>query len=391
MLCKGYFLINLLSRFLLLNISLLFIGSVNATTLANLYEVSVPVFSQSNKERKEATAKAFEELLIRVTGKRDVLGLESSQKLLANSRRFVRSFRYEELPPPEVFKPVQVKDLELSDVNQQTDETEIDEEEQSQPTQQIVVSFDEKAVKNSLWKFKLPVWGKTRPSTLLWLAVQDHEQRKMLDASESTEILALLKQHAEKRGVPIIYPNLDTEDQAKINVTDVWGAYKIPVDDASSRYQAEAVISAQLLLDETGTWQSRWNLYQSGDESSWKLSAPNLSVVIFENVDQLASALAERYAQVSSGEDDSRFLIHIRDVSNLADYEKINRYLSSLSVVKHAELAQIQNNELVYELELRSNPRALKQAIALGKTLSAQEDPFAAEIDVNRLNYRLKP
>jgi len=385
-------LINTFVRLLLFNITLLFICSASATTLSNLYEVSVPVFSQSNQERKVATSKAFEELLIRVTGRQDVLGMESSQKLLSNSRRFVRSFRYEVLPPPIVFKSEQVKEApELADVNPQILETETDEEELSQPTQQIVVSFDEKAIKNSLWKFKLPVWGKTRPSTLLWLAIQDSEQRKMLDATVPSEILALIKQHAEKRGVPIIYPKLDSEDQAKVNVTDVWGAYKNPVNDASSRYQAEAIISAQLFLDESGLWQTRWHLYQAGDESSWKFSAPHLSVVIFESVDQLASALAERYAQISSGEDDSRFLIHVRDVANLADYEKINRYLSSLSVVKHAELAQIQNNELVYELELRSNPKALKQAIALGKTLSAQDDPFAAEVDSNRLNYRLKP
>ena len=387
---KGYFLNNLLARYLLLNLSLFFIGSVNATTLANLYEVSVPVFSQSNKERKEATTKAFEELLIRVTGKRDVLSLESSQKLLTNSRRFVRSFRYEEIPTSEVLRQQQNKVSEVSDANQSTDEIE-DEQEQSQPAQQIVVSFDEKAVKNSLWKSQLPVWGKTRPNTLLWLAVQDHEHRKMLDASEATEILALLKQQAEKRGVPLTFPNLDLEDQVKINVTDVWGAYKIPIDDASSRYQAEAVVSAQLFLDDAGMWQTRWHLYQSGDESSWTFSAPHLNVVIYESIDQLAGALAERYAQVSSGQDDSRFLIHISDVSNLADYEKINRYLNTLSVVKRAELTQIQNDELIYELELRSNPRALKQAIALGKTLSAQEDPFAVEIDVNRLNYRLKP
>jgi len=381
-----------IARLLLLNISLLFVSAANATTLANLYEVSVPVYSQSNQERETATAKAFEELLIRVTGKRDVLNLESSQKLLANSRSYVRSFRYEMLPPPVDFESASTKTSEMLDVEQSVVEVEkAEEEEKEQATQKIVVSFDEKAVKNSLWKFKLPVWGKTRPSTLLWMAVQDNEQRKMFDASEPTEILALLKQHAEKRGVPLIYPSLDSEDQAKVNVTDVWGAYKIPVSDASLRYQAEAIISAKLYLDQAGVWQSRWNLYQAGDESSWKFDAPHLSVVIFESIDNLASALAERYAQVSSGDDDSRFLIHIRDVSNLADYERINRYLSSLSVVKRAELAQIQNDELVYELELRSNPRALKQAIALGKTLSAQDDPFAAEVDVNRLSYQLKP
>ena len=78
-------------------------------------------------------------------------------------------------------------------------------------------------------------------------------------------------------------------------------------------------------------------------------------------------------------------------MTNLADYEKINRYLKSLAAVKHVELAQIQSTELIYELELRSNPKALKQAIALGRTLSTQDDPFSVGVENNRLNYRLNP
>ena len=349
----------------------------------------MPVFSQSIKERKTATNKAFEELLIRITGKRDVLGLEASQELLANSNRFVRSFRYEILPPPVVFETTPIKQDE-EESNVLTFNTKFIEKEENYPTQKIVVSFDEKAVKNSLWKLKLPVWGKTRPSTLFWIAIQNNQQRSLLDSTESTELLALVKQHAEKRGVPIIYPRLDLEDQLKVNVTDVWGGYKTPVSEASLRYKPEAIISAQIFRDSEGIWQGRWNLYQAGDETSWQFSAPHLSVVIFESIDKLATRLAERYAQVSSGDDDSRFLIHISDVSNLKEYKKINRYLKSLSVVKRAALAEIQSNELVYELELRSNPRALKQAIALGKTLLAMDDPFAAEVDTNRLNYRLR-
>jgi len=346
----------------------------------------VPVFSQSSRERKEATRKAFEELLIRITGKRDILGMEASQKLLARSRRYVRSFRYEMLPPPvEIENEMATDETE----NSQTD-AEV-EEEKPQPTQKIIVSFDEKAVKNSLWKNKLPVWGKTRPRTLIWIAISENEQRMLLDASEVTPLLELIKQQAERRGVPVVYPKLDQQDQEQVNVTDVWGGYKEPVFNASQRYAPEAVIAAQFFLDQFGVWQTRWRMYQANEETLWQSSAPQLAAVVNEGIDKLASLLADRYAQVSGGEDSNKFLIHISDVSNLADYDKINRYLTSLSVIKNADLAQIQSNELTYELELRSNAKALKQAIALGKTLAAQDDPFAAEIETNQLSYRLAP
>lgn len=367
-------------------VSLLYFHTAQTATLTKLYEVSVPVFSQSSRERKEATRKAFEELLIRITGKRDILGMEASQKLLARSRRYVRSFRYEMLPPPvEIENEMATDETE----NSQTD-AEV-EEEKPQPTQKIIVSFDEKAVKNSLWKNKLPVWGKTRPRTLIWIAISENEQRMLLDASEVTPLLELIKQQAERRGVPVVYPKLDQQDQEQVNVTDVWGGYKEPVFNASQRYAPEAVIAAQFFLDQFGVWQTRWRMYQANEETLWQSSAPQLAAVVNEGIDKLASLLADRYAQVSGGEDSNKFLIHISDVSNLADYDKINRYLTSLSVIKNADLAQIQSNELTYELELRSNAKALKQAIALGKTLAAQDDPFAAEIETNQLSYRLAP
>ena len=377
---------KLLICFSLVNVSLLLNVVANATTLAYLYEVSIPVFSQSDKERKEATKKAFEELLVRITGQREIVASEPGQALLSQSRRYVRSFRYELLPPEVEFERQRTATQPSTEAEALDEDDEIE-----KPQQQLVVSFDEAAVKNSLWKRKLPVWGKTRPSTLFWVAIQDHDQRKMLDASKLSETLMLIKSYAEKRGVPVIYPELDVVDQRNINVTDVWGGFKSPLLGASERYKADAIISAQLLLDQNNVWKTQWHLYQTGDESSWQLSAPDLSVVIDESIDKLASALADRYAQVASSDDQNQFYINISDVMNLEDYEKINRYLKSLAAVKRVELAQIQSTELIYELKLRSNPKALKQAIALGKTLSTQDDPFSADVENNRLNYRLNP
>ncbi len=347
----------------------------------------MPVHSQSASERKKAISSAFEELLVRITGKRDVLGMSSGQNLLRESRRFVRSFRYEELLLP-TFDLMDVGDETQIDVLHVLDEAKPKLE---RPTQKITVSFDEVAVKNSLWQHELPVWGKTRPTTLVWLATEEGEQRATLDASEPSKILALFEEESEKRGVPMVYPRLDSHDQSEVNVTDILGSHKLPVMNASLAYQAEAIISASFLYDPIEGWQTRWNLYQANDEASWRISAPDLEIAIFEGVDKLASLLADRYAQTSTGNDSDRFLLYIQDISNLTDYDKINRYLDAISLIKRVELVQIQGNELVYELELRSHLKALKQAIALGRVLVTQDDPFVDVSDAHRLTYRFVP
>ena len=387
-------------------ICLLAWSAAGATILKNLYEVGVPVITQDAKERKQAIKQAFEVLLVRVTGKRDLPQTETGQAMIKNARRYVSSFRYEmlELPPEEVVAEAteepgetdgqtdqeQTEPLLPADQSGQSEEADI--EEPPKPTQKLVVTFDEKLVKNKLWKQKLPVWGKTRPSTLLWVAVQDEEKRVLLDASEPTPLLFYFEKQAEKRGVPILFPLLDLEDQININVTDVWGAFKDPIKNASLRYQPEAILTARLFLDPFGSWQTRWTLYQGSDEIDWQENSPDLESAVVAGLDQLADRLAQRYAHISSVQDDSDFLIYISDVKSLTDYVRVSKYLNGLSTIKHAELIQVKGDELVYRLDLRSNPKALKQAIKLGKVLLSAEDPFAPEMStLSRLNYRLMP
>jgi len=383
--------------FLVLVVVLVAFGAATpalATNMKNLFEVAVPVMSQSASERKVASKKAFEILLVRVTGRRDLIATEAGQKLVNNARQYVSSFRYSEILEEEF---VVEEEPIMMGLPTQTDEIESIPEvpeidEKPAPTQELIVRFDEKAVKNSLWKQKLPVWGKTRPSTLLWVAIQDVNKRMLLDANEPTPLLSYFQRQAKQRGIPLLFPLLDLEDQININVTDVWGAFKEPVKNASQRYQPEAILSARLFLDPFGVWQSRWTLHQGNDEVDWQVNAPDLETAVVDGLDSLADRLAQRYAHISTVEDESDFLIFVTDVNGLSDYVRVNKYLSALSSIKRADLARIKGSELVFRLDLRSSPKALTQSIALGKVLLKADDPFAAEVQTtSRLVYRLLP
>ena len=388
--------IQLLLLFFLVAVSL----PLQATTLKKLYEVSVPVFSQSSKEQAEATNKAFEQLLIRVTGKKNIAELEEGQALLRDARRYIRSFRYEVIEPKPVEEPQPVEEpvapLEFNE-NQFMVEPPLPdsvlpvEPLEPQPTQNLVIIFDEKAVKNSLWKSKLPVWGKTRPATLIWLAIQDEESRRLVDVSSSQNLIEQLEENAKRRGLPVLYPLLDLEDQININVTDVWGGFKDPVLRASERYQPEAIVAARVYFNPQGVWESRWSFYQGSEEQQWRTVAMDLSTTLEQAVDELADRLAERYAHVPTSGDENRTLVYVADINNLADYNKVSRYLSGLSVVKQAFVTQVNANELVYQLDLRGSRGSLKQAISLSKVLLEVEDPFAVDLMENRFNYRLSP
>jgi len=372
-------------------------SSVFGTTVKKLYEISIPVYSQSTKEREAAITKAFEELLVKVTGKTGIGEIEEGQALLKNARRYIRSFRYKaiERKTPEIPKSdeevVTTDEQDLVGIQDIPVESTPQEAEEPQPEQNLIVIFDEQAVKNDLWKNKLPVWGKTRPATLVWLAVQDQNSRRLIDASEPLPLLEYISKYAYKRGVPIVYPLLDLEDQINLNVTDVWGGFKDSLVSASERYQPEAIVAARLYLDSFGVWESRWSFYLGSEELQWRSSATDQEIAIQKGIDYLADKLAERYAHVPSSGDENSTLIFISDVNNLSDYDKVSRYLSSLSAIKKVFVSQVQMNEVIYQLDLRGSKSALKQAISLSKILVEVEDPFAIDLPESRFNYRLMP
>ena len=88
------------------------------------------------------------------------------------------------------------------------------------------VSFDGQAIEAVLRQAGQTVWGKDRPVTLVWLAVDwgrgDREiitaddPERGRDAARSIDRNRLLRQRvldmAERRGLPIVFPLLDTAD-----------------------------------------------------------------------------------------------------------------------------------------------------------------------------------
>lgn len=369
-------------------ITLMFLGAnASAVTLKSLYDVAIDVESQSGTVRDKAISDAFSSLLVKVTGQTDIVDQEAGAELMSKAKQFVRSFRYqqiEEQPVDAIISPWKTEEEE-STLTMKEPEPETE----SIVKQRLIVSFDEKAVGNALWKAKLPVWGKTRPTTLLWVAFQDSEKRMLLGANQKNELQPYVQNHALKRGLPLRYPRLDDEDKKNINITDVWGAYKEPVKMASMRYATEAVATAQLKLNKDNAWEARWSLLQGDDAEYWRVDAADIQQALEKGIDELAQRIAKRYVQVAVANDGDT-LIYISDVSNVFDYNRISKYLNGLAGVKNAELIQVQANDVVFRLELRSSARQLKQSIALGKTLAPQ-DLFAMESQEARFSYRLKP
>jgi hypothetical protein len=342
---------------------------VSAAVVEGLYEVSYPVESQHPEERKAAIEQALVELLVRVTGNSHIMELPQAATILERAPGFVRQFRYS------------IEQIEQTAMDSSFGES-------SREQQVLNVLFDEASIKQALWKNNLPVWGKTRPAILVWLAIQDSEKRYLVDNNEGREIVALINKHAKKRGIPLIYPLMDLEDQMNINISDVWGGFADNISTASNRYPAEEIFVGRVFLDPFGTWQARWTLIHGKDQSVWQVSGEDMAVVLEQGIYGLADNVAARYASTASDSAQDGLQIQIANVNDLNSLVKTTDYLESLSQIANIQLAKVESTQVTFQIELRTDQESLTRAISLGRTLA--KDAGTGE-DSPILAYRLIP
>ncbi len=328
--------------------------SAHAIKVAGLYQATAPVSDESESKRKPAIKQALLQVLVKLTGERNIAKSSSINTLIERPKRFVQQFRYQQVNNAD--EP-QIKSTELW------------------------VQFDETALNEVLRSYGLNIWGKERPSILVWLAHESDTARSLVSFEESPEYLTMLEQRASARGVSLLFPLLDLEDSSRINVSDVWGGFKEPVLKASNRYQSDVVLTGKLIQILPTLWESQWSAYIDGQEIHWTSQGELPEIVLEESVDELVDRLALQYANAGSARTEVIELL-ISDINDLDEYARALSYLESLQSVTGVQVTQVSVDKVMFEIISHGGLTAINQTIALGKTLELVSND-------EQLNYRL--
>jgi hypothetical protein len=327
--------------------------AAGAAEVKGLYQAEMLVFSQKRSERATAMAAALAEVLVKVSGQRDAAQQEAVAQATRRPAKFLQQYRYRALSDEQREKALQ--EAELNEV--------------SNPEPQMLrFVFDKTAVDKVLRDNDLPVWGATRPATLVWLAVQDEDRRYLLGSDSLEPAAELLAREARRRGLALVMPLLDLQDQHSLPFADVWGGFRDPILRASARYRTESVLVGRMYLTPGGEWQAQWTLLEGGQMQSWGGAGALPAEVIDEGVSGAIDVLASRYAPVA-GEQSGLLPVTIVDVRTLRDYARVTRYLQSLQRVEHVQVTRVDADQVTFELDVEGGPEAIAQTIALGSVL----------------------
>ena len=376
-----------LSAILIVALGLLsWAGSVSAVEVQGLYEVAVPVDSQDAAGRRAALRKAFAEVLLRLTEDPSALEADVLKEALRRPMGYVQQFRYRPRPPSEV-----------EELAGEKDSTGLPAAGPAEDRQELWVSFDPEAVNALLAEAGLPVWGRARPATLLWLAVEDGGRRYLVGGDAGKAFQAALREAARQRGLPLFFPLLDLEDQAAVAFTDVWGNFQDSILRASGRYRSGAVLVGRLYHRHDGVWEGRWTLYGEGVAPEfWALADADPDAVLAAGVNGAAQRLARRYAQRLDVAAAHAETLRIRDVRTLEDYARTLRYLQSLDAIGDLRVLAVADDGLLLQAVIQGGREGLRRAITFGGTLAAvTRSGQALEGDASgpgaALEYRLLP
>lgn len=333
----------------------------SAVRMQHLYAADIPVTGQDRTERARALRDGLHQVITRISGTQKIDDYPPLAKALQDPSRYVQQYRYHRLPPSA--QPQAAPQTSPSTAAQPSAPA---------PTEQLRVRFDRSAVNQLLQQSGLPVWGEERPVTLVWLAIEDGGQRRLLSADGNGPIHDALEKQARATGVPILFPLLDLEDQRKVAFADVWGGFVDTVQDASKRYGTEAVLIGRLYRGSDGAWHARWTFSNSGQQDSWTADNDDLPTLLGATVANVADMLIARYAMRSDEVSSRPVQLVVSGVKNLQDYARLNKYLDSLAAVYHAELSAVDGPRLTYAVTVRGSASVLEQSFALGNTLEPQ-------------------
>jgi hypothetical protein len=306
----------------------------------NLFEADVPVDSQQPDLRTAYMKTALQEVLVRLTGQPEVLNRDSVRSMLDTPEQFVQQYRYFTLP------------------------------ESTPPRLMLRVDFDGGAIQQELRQQGVAYWGKTeRPEILLWLAVEDRGTRYIVSAQDGSDASRELQQAARQRGIPLLLPLMDLEDQNQVRFTDVWGGFFDGVQSASARYKPGDVLIGRLNRSPSGGWVARWDMRDGRDSGSWSSTGDELGAVLQAGIDTLSERLAAGVVATETGAVAGMTRITVEGVNTLMAFARADDYLSSLTAVRRLELVRVDGSTLQYALQLAGSLDGLTQTLAIGTVL----------------------
>ena len=323
-----------------------------------LYDVEVPVATQSSSDTQAAAARAFATVLTRVTGLKVIPRNPMVTAALRNPGRFYARYRF-------VRKAGGAKDA----VDQQT---------------VLEVGFDPRTVQDLVRSAALPIWSANRPRVLAWIVLE--EDVPILAASDDTAPwVRTIKARSRDRGLLVQLPLMDLADRERISGSTVSGGFSEQILGASERYGAQYVLTARIWMDRGGLWHGAGGLMFEGRQTNFAHEGETRDQVCEKLLDAVADELVQRF--VVFGLHTEGISIWVSGVRSVSEYGSLLRYLQSLEFIDRVDVAEVSINQIRIVVHTRSTLSRLSELLYSDGVITSDASKNS-EFDSNQYVWR---
>ncbi|MCB1680077.1 MAG: DUF2066 domain-containing protein [Halioglobus sp.] len=324
-----------------------------AATVRDLYAAQVPIADHSAAALAAASGEALAEVLVKVSGSRDLLDRPAIAAALADARDHVQQYAYVRgaHPPGELA---------------------------------VLCEFDGAYVTQLVTSAGAPLWTANRPPVLLWLVADDERGRYFVNPDSAPELSAQLLAEFARRGVPVQLPLYDLTDATALSADAAWRLPGAVLREASVRYAVDHIIAGRMVLLSSGSATGDWSYLSDAGRSDRSVSAPDAATFIRDGVSMVAQEMAARYAVAPSSEGVAGLSVTVSGVSSYADYAAIVAWLEGLELIDHANVEQIHGDTISLRLLAQADAAQLATIIELNRQL-VPVPPATAD---DKLSYR---
>lgn len=237
-----------------------------------LYKAETVVTGTGEAERMRGFREGAEEVAIKLTGNAGLAGRKIIDPILNDAAGLVAEHSYED----------RMKGIPIHDEQGTRDRPHY-----------LRIRFDKAKFDAALRKSSLKKWSGERRPVVIWLGIREASRRYVLasDGPEGYGQREVLKDIAEKRGVPIILPS---KGQIAVTYDSVENRRWHLLEQETKKLGAEGVLAGVLEFDGNVGWNTRWALVAPGTKARWSMKGVTFDVALKRAIERTAAAFAKK-------------------------------------------------------------------------------------------------
>ncbi len=236
------------------------------------------------------------------------------------------------------------------------------------------VEFNETQLLELLRSGDVGIWSEIRPETLTWLVVERRGKRRFYDADAMPELENVLTRAARLKGLPLIFPILDLDEQRRIAVSEVLSSDSTQLQAASARYGTVSVLAGHL-VERDGCWRAEWTHFFNSGIRQWAGGCLALGDAVLNGMQGVYDTLSEYYGVKPENADKGLAVVKIKGIKTTDDRNRISAYLDSITLIKSVTWVNVEDDVNIYQIRYEGDAGHLAEALASNGPLTPVKLP----------------